>query len=72
MRGNMTLGEYFASHNDDHYGTLHEEIVRCRDCVCFQMKVFDDGEHLHWCFYHGSDYAEPDGFCAWGERKADE
>ena len=42
---------------------LREEIVRCRDCERF------DGEH-EGCrrFSH---YVDPDGFCAWAERRAD-
>ena len=46
-------------------GTLakygYVKVVRCRDCERF------DGEH-EGCrrFSH---YVEPDGFCAWGERK---
>lgn len=57
--------------NLDHYGTIHERIVRCRDC-----------RHYH-ATYNGCDefgdiwhdeYAtvEPDGFCAWAERKVGE
>lgn len=60
----------------DWYGTLHEEIVRCRDC-----KYYHDGTT------NGRRYAEPhclaigelaygalfevdeDCFCSWGERK---
>ena len=43
--------------------TVREEIVRCRDCRC---KHDVDGRHLctRWQFA-----TEPDGFCAWGERK---
>lgn len=52
-----------------------EEIVRCRDCKRFDAKA--DG---CWWFSHFEqmgDYSwdempaevEPDGFCAWGERK---
>lgn len=43
------------------------EIVRCKDCI-----HYDDGT----CYLPdgGGDYArwtvEPDGFCAWGKRKA--
>ena len=54
-----------------------EEIVRCRECVHFDAKR--DG---CWWFSHverQSDYSwadepsdvEPDGFCAWGERRND-
>ena len=52
-----------------------EEIVRCRDCANFDAKR--DG---CWWFAHAErqpDYSwadepsdvEPDGFCAWGERR---
>lgn len=37
-----------------------EEIVRCRDCrKC----------NIGWCFHFGN-VVKPDGFCAWGVRKA--
>ena len=45
-----------------------DEIVRCRDCrwyedgICYQPD--GDGGLLCW-------EREPDGFCAWGERKVD-
>ena len=47
---------------------LREEIVRCRDCVysindreCSRPdEVYDE----HWFAI------EPDGFCAWGERRS--
>lgn len=60
--------------------TIHERIVRCRDCKHFDCKP--------WMHYNGtvtdfncwlfSDYegtpvgVEPDGFCAWGERREEE
>lgn len=48
----------------DWYGTLHGEIVRCRDC---KRWASDDCE---WnTFYNDPDFDEPDGFCAWGKRK---
>lgn len=42
----------------DWYGTLHDEIVRCRDCKRIE----------YCCFVYEYDYV-PNGFCAWGERK---
>lgn len=73
VRGNMTLGEYYASHNDDHYGTLHEEIVRCRDCKHFEKDATPHDEwYPHFCSKLGTDVVTPGGFCAWGERKEDE
>ena len=43
---------------EDWYGTLHEEVVRCRDC--------DRKDYC--CFIYECDY-DPNGFCAWGKRK---
>lgn len=42
-----------------------ERIVRCRDCKHYTE---DEAEYYHYC---GSwcEQVEPDGFCAWGERK---
>lgn len=48
---------------------LTGEIVRCRDCVnCY----FDISSWMCGEFGFGvgdEDNGEPDGFCAWGERK---
>lgn len=46
-----------------------EEVVRCRDCKFYQPK---EGAMLS-CKFEYHDFtqwklAEPDGFCAWGER----
>lgn len=65
-----------------------EEIVRCRDCKYARImrplfyrrteKPSADIEEWYWyCQWHSNDEGasdiEPDGFCAWGERKeADE
>ena len=47
-----------------------QEIVRCRDCKRFQPNEssmlsckFEYKEFIQWRS------AEPDGFCAWGERR---
>ena len=59
--GRVTVGEYFATENTDHYGTLHEEVVRCRDCERYDDK---------WAYCNSfCEAVEPDGFCAWGERR---
>ena len=52
----------------------HEEIVRCKDCAHYY-----EAEEYHpqgnydrrCCKYFGTydDEVEPDGFCAWAERK---
>ena len=45
---------------------LHEEIVRCRDCIGL-VETWDGWE----CERFSGEYhrAEPDGFCAWAERR---
>lgn len=78
--GGKTIGEYFASNNDDHYGTLHEEIVRCRDCKHMHRVRSWLGMDVDECWLHadresgalGKERTEPNGFCAWGVRKEDE
>ncbi len=49
-----------------------EEIVRCRDCKRFSL---DNSDHDYrsgwWCHRWNTDMVKPDGFCAWGERRAD-
>ena len=46
-----------------------EEIVRCRDCIGL-VETWDGWE----CERFSGEYhrAEPDGFCAWGERRMDD
>ena len=46
---------------------LKAEVVRCRDCKHY---TDDEMEYYHYC---GSwcEQVTPDGFCAWGERRAD-
>ena len=60
---------------------VREEIVRCKDCkhssvsfdetrtMCryWSMNDYDDSESSHG--YTLYPVVEPDGFCAWGERK---
>lgn len=41
-----------------------EEIVRCRDCREYNTELY---KYIS-CELLGR-YVEPDGFCAWGERK---
>lgn len=77
--GRTAIGEFYAKHDTDHYGTIREEIVRCRDCR--HMRTIDlsvyYGEHKHdldICIrVDGVQLnAEPDGFCKWSERRTDE
>lgn len=43
------------------------DLVRCRDCKHY---TDDEMEYYHYC---GSwcEQVTPDGFCAWGERRAE-
>lgn len=52
---------------ESHGATLKERVVRCRDCKHYTE---DEAEYYHYC---GSwcEQVEPDGYCAWGERRAD-
>ena len=47
------------------------EIVRCRDCAYICNREDTNGLKWHTCGYFDSEYAEvePDGFCAWAERR---
>ena len=62
------------------YAIAREEIVRCRDCRhmrTIDLSVYYYGEHEHdldiCTRVNGVQLnAEPDGFCAWGERRMDD
>lgn len=49
---------------------FREEIVRCRDCVHYEVdpQPIDPGWPM-MCADSGRDMLEPDGFCAWAERR---
>ena len=53
---------------NDWYGTIHEEIVRCRDCIYFD-KYENDEISVCYRFDNEQPIVEPNGFCAWGEKK---
>ena len=46
-------------------------VVRCRDCAYICKREYANGFEYHTCSYFDSEHAEvePDGFCAWGERR---
>lgn len=56
-----------------------EEIVRCRDCKHMHTVYSWLGMDVDECWLHadpetgalGKNRTEPDGFCAWGERRTD-
>lgn len=79
------MTEYILERNyDTKNGTFNtvkrEEIVRCRDCKHYRFidrsDIFQDDRHNDsFClrFVDGKRMeVEPDGFCAWGERKVED
>lgn len=65
------------------FGSMREEIVRCRDCACAvvthprnPITGAPAGIEVWRCdyFWNADELCEvePDGFCAWGEKKVDE
>lgn len=57
----------YQEYNCKDYEPIHqrEEIIRCMDCKCY---TDDEMEYCHYC-NKWCEQVEPDGFCAWGERK---
>ena len=82
-RGNVTswLSPYAISDTsvfpprikETHFAVALPEIVRCRDCVyCYEDKPYLRCKHLEdWIVGCVEFDLEPDGFCAWAERKVD-
>ena len=61
------MSEYIYA-TDDHGNqwVKWEEVVRCRDCKYMSR----DTNVFRWCYRLSPEIAcEPDGFCAWGERR---
>lgn len=58
---------------------VHGEIVRCRDCRYMHTVRHWLGMDVDECWLHadresgalGKERTEPDGYCAWGERRSD-
>lgn len=46
---------------------LTGEVVRCRDCANYS----GEGNEVYprWCMAMNAEGIEPDGFCAWAERR---
>lgn len=40
-----------------------EEVIRCRDCRKSDPKAYD------YCEFYYANGCDPDGFCAWAERR---
>lgn len=60
------MAEYVVEEPSDRSPSwrAHERIVRCRDCR-FLMSYWKSD----YCDYFSHVTNDPDGFCAWGERK---
>ena len=72
--GDLGSGEWRAT-----YAEAREYIVRCRDCEHMHTVRSWLGMDVDECWLHadpgsgalGKEPTEPDGFCAWGERRDD-
>lgn len=69
------MSEYIVDYPQYEHLSIHEfvlsfkeEIVRCRDCVYFD-KYENDEISVCYRFDNEQPIVEPDGFCAWGERR---
>lgn len=62
------MNEYICKFENgrDGWYEQREEVVRCRDCKWF---IWDDSGR--WCAQSLVRHSDPDGFCAWAERKVD-
>lgn len=55
----------YANGYSDGYRERDGEIVRCRDCRHYTEDEMEFYQYCNrWC-----EQVEPDGFCAWGERR---
>ena len=64
------MSEFVCELTDTRYEmdwTPKEEIVRCKDCTHYELNGLGQGFCV-WKYYTNWE-CEPDGFCAWGERK---
>lgn len=63
----ISNGALFIPYQSKLSEAVREEIVRCRDCRYF-MRGNLCSRQDEWNEFHWLD-VEPDGFCAWAERK---
>lgn len=79
------LGEYILDIRDDDSGLIKEKITRCRDCKQYtdeqDRRALNEPEGFYckrFSYWDGNrdvtyyEYMEPDGFCKWGERRAEQ
>lgn len=62
------MAEYICEMDEQMHATVYENmpIVRCRYC----RRAFEERGEL-WCRGIVGPPVDPDGFCAWGERRGD-
>ena len=63
------MSEYIVKLDGPYAAGYHvgEEIVRCRDCINYSGE--DDEIYPKWCMQMNITEVEPNGFCAWAERR---
>ena len=60
--------DYLKSSIPDEYYGYGRELVHCKDCKKYYPKT---EERDSYCPFVGRIGLEPEGYCAWAERKAD-
>lgn len=69
----QTMCEFVHGMKCDEVCKFLGEIVRCRDCKYSDaIKTRYQQETVYACLNFDSAAIEPDGFCAWGERREDD
>lgn len=63
MNARDYIVRFYDSDEPDDY-TRMEEVVRCKDCESYQP-----GMYYHFTCEYLHQWAKPDDFCCWGERK---
>ena len=63
------MTEYIGWLDEDHAPVVDmaQEVVRCRDCKHCDEEHYGAWGRVWHCEKFGD--VEPDGYCAWGERK---
>lgn len=64
------MSEFIVDMYCESSGVKCEPVVRCCDCTYYEKdpEPIDPGWPM-MCERTGADMVEPDGFCAWGERR---
>lgn len=58
--------------NDPYTASVHEPIVRCKDCErCKYTRFYHHGTEQYTCTRLLAHSVKPDDFCSWGVRRED-